>query len=138
MVGFHFIAQNPSLITSNYLQKEFWISFKPFLKVLAHTETFLLLLLTQHYEHKFGESPMHNQIVFQNALSLGKLNHQHISKFMESDFYVFKDKFLTQPIVLLINGCPKYSASSTRITLLLNLENHSKICVLPIVHSPKV
>jgi len=44
----------------------------------------------------------------------------------------------TQPIVLLINECPKYSASSMRITLLLNLENHSKTCVLPIAHSPKV
>ena len=78
----------------NYFQKEFWISFQLFLKVLAHTETILLLLLTQHWEHKFGESPMHHQIVFQNALNWWKLNHQHISKFMESDFYVFKDKFL--------------------------------------------
>jgi len=52
LVGFYFISLNPSLITSNYLQKEFWISFKPFLKVLAHTETILLLLLTQHWEHK--------------------------------------------------------------------------------------
>jgi len=53
----------------NYFQKEFWISFQLFLKVLAHTETILLLLLTQHWEHKFGESPMHHQIVFQNALN---------------------------------------------------------------------
>jgi len=43
-----------------------------------------------------------------------------------------------QPIVLLIYGCPKCSASSKRITLLLNSENHSKTCVLPIAHSPKV
>lgn len=45
LVGFHFIPQNPSLITSNYLQKEFWISFKPFLKVLAHNEAILLCSL---------------------------------------------------------------------------------------------
>lgn len=44
----------------------------------------------------------------------------------------------TQSIVSLINGCPKCSPSSTRITLLLNLENHSKTCVLPNAHSPKV
>ena len=39
--------------------------------------------------------------------------------------------------VLLVDICSKCSASSAEVTLLLNLENQSKTCVLPTVCSPE-
>ena len=38
---------------------------------------------------------------------------------------------------LFVVGCPKHSAYSLKVIALLNLENHSKTCVLPIDYSPK-
>jgi hypothetical protein len=39
--------------------------------------------------------------------------------------------------VLLVHECSERSASSTEVTLLLNLENRSKTCVIPIACSQK-
>jgi hypothetical protein len=42
LLGFWVVPVNPQLITCGYLQKEFWASFKPPLKVLAHSDMILL------------------------------------------------------------------------------------------------
>lgn len=49
-----------------HLQK---VCFKPLLKVLAHVDMTLLLLLTQQARHKFGANLMHVQMVVQNTFN---------------------------------------------------------------------
>lgn len=39
---------------------------------------------------------------------------------------------------MIINGCHEHLTSSTGLTLALNLDNYSKVCISPTVCSPKV
>jgi hypothetical protein len=59
-------------MTCDYLQREFLVSCKPLLKVLACADMILLLILSQHTGHKIWGNLMHIQIVFQNAQNQSK------------------------------------------------------------------
>jgi hypothetical protein len=60
---------DPHYVTCNDLQKELQVSLKLFLKVLAHIESILLLLITKQTRHEFCCNPLHVQILCQNALA---------------------------------------------------------------------
>jgi hypothetical protein len=69
LLNFKVIPINPYVIACDYLQKEFWASFKPPLQVLVHADMILLLLLMHQVGYEFGGNVMNVQIVFQNALN---------------------------------------------------------------------
>lgn len=64
--------------------KEFWVSFRPFLMVLACADTFFLLLLTKQAGNAFCGNPVNVQIVFKNFLNWHKSNSQHVGSFVDS------------------------------------------------------
>jgi len=81
-----------SLISTSVIN--FWVSITSLLTVLAYVHMILLLLFTQPVRHEFGGKVTHFQIVFQNVLNWYKLISQHVSSFVDGNFFVFKDKLL--------------------------------------------
>ena len=76
--------------------------------------------------------------VFQNPLSWPKWNSHHIRNLIDSDSSVFGETFLHSFHIFIHfawRGHPECSQSSTDIIPLLNLENHSQNCVLPLICS---
>lgn len=72
-------------------RKEFLVSSKLGLKVLAHVDSDLMLL-TQQAGHKFGGNLMHVQVGFHSALSWPKSNSQYVNDFTGS--CISETKFL--------------------------------------------
>jgi hypothetical protein len=52
-------------LSCDYLCKEFWVLFKPLLKILAHADIIIFMAQKQLAVHKFGSNPTYVQIIFQ-------------------------------------------------------------------------
>ena len=90
--------------------------------------------------HKFYSNPTRVLTPFQDALKWAKwnfylvANSQVIILLFLSTFSFIKHMFSS---VLLVSGRIKHFLSSAKVTLPLNLENHSVTCVLSTVYSPE-
>lgn len=76
------------------------------------------------------------QVVFVTHFLMDSKRHQHgdfasQSVLVEQISNGSSFTWSTFSSVLLVVCCPKYVASSTGVTLLLKMDNHSKICVVP-------
>ena len=124
LLGFWVIPIHSCFTTCVSFLKDFWVSFRLLLKVLACVYIILLL----HVEHIFGSYLTHIHMVFQNAVNWSKLNCllQQLFRFW---FHCFQGQVPTVDWhfhVLLIVDILRFSILRRGHTLLLNLENHSE------------
>lgn len=113
LLGFYIVPTNPSLF------------LKPVLKVLAHADLILLLLLFQHTVHRFGGSPTCSDCLSQCMLIISWIAIPLFSRKYSSTQTAFSS-------VLFLDGCPKHLASLTEVTPVFNLDTHLETFLLSI------
>lgn len=83
----------------------------------------------EHFGHEFGSNLMHVQTVFKNTLKWPEYNSQNVGNWTPKYSSVFEN-CLPSTHTFICSAC--WLTSSTEDTLLLNLENHTKTCILPL------
>ena len=131
LLGFLVTPVKAHLITYDYFQMKFRVSFKPLKGLSIHWYNCHSALYSA-VGHKFGSNPKHVQTVFQNALNQPKQNPNILATTRPYSFT--RSTFSS---VMLADGCPKYLAYSKEVAQHLNLKNNTKTCVLHTAYLPK-
>ena len=133
LLGFCYIPVNPHLRICDYLRREFLVSLKPLLNVVACAD----MVLSWSSVSTLGTNLAAIWRTFRLSFKMLKTDPNEISNISNLQILIIlflRTKSFTWSMfspVLLVDWHPECSASSTGVTLVLNTENTQKLVFSP-------
>jgi len=134
LLGFCYVPVNPHLRICDYLRREFLVSLKPLLNVLARAD----MVLSWSSVSTLGTNLAAIWCTFRLSFKMLKTDPNEISSISNLQIFIIlflRTKSFTWAMfspVLLVDWHPERSTSSTEVTLVSNTENTQKLVFSPL------